>query len=137
MRIESNRPIRATSARRDDRSKVGSGSFADALGDTEPSAPASTAAAPGALASLLALQEMPDATARRRKAVARGDLLLDRLDELRLGLLSGSMPRERLADLARAVRGAREEVDDPRLAEILGDIELRAAVELAKLAEAV
>jgi hypothetical protein len=43
------------------------------------------------------------------------------------------MPRERLADLARMAQAARAEVDDPHLAAVLDEIDLRAAVELAKL----
>lgn len=39
----------------------------------------------------------------------------------------------RLEALAQLIRAKREQVDDPRLDEILGEIELRAAVELAKL----
>jgi hypothetical protein len=65
--------------------------------------------------------------------VQRGATLLDRLDELRLGLLAGVLPRERLDELARTARTARETVDDPRLSLILDDIDLRVAVELAKL----
>jgi hypothetical protein len=65
--------------------------------------------------------------------VQRGSTLLDRLDELRLGLLAGVLPRERLDELARIARTARDSVDDPGLSLILDDIDLRVAVELAKL----
>jgi hypothetical protein len=82
---------------------------------------------------LFALQEVPDATAGRKRALARGHRLLDRLDELRLGLLLGHIARDKLADLARLARDGGQEVDDPNLREILAEIELRAEVELAKL----
>jgi hypothetical protein len=59
--------------------------------------------------------------------------MLDRLDEIRLGLLSGAVSKERLVELSRLARARRADVDDPRLVEVLDEIELRAEVELAKL----
>ena len=99
-------------------------------------AAARTAAGPSgasSVAALIALQEVPDATARRARAVAAGHDLLDRLDELRLALLAGRMSPNRLAALAQSARARREGVADPRLAEVLDEIALRAEVELAKL----
>jgi hypothetical protein len=52
---------------------------------------------------------------------------------LKLGLLRGSISGERLAQLAQLARAGRALTDDPGLDEVLGEIELRAAVELAKL----
>jgi hypothetical protein len=60
--------------------------------------------------------------------------MLDELEQIRLGLLLGAIPRAKLEQLAQLVRARREQVDDPRLMAILDEIELRAAVELAKLA---
>jgi len=59
--------------------------------------------------------------------------MLDRLDDIRLGLLTGTVSKERLSELSRLARVRRAEVDDPRLVEVLDEIELRAEVELAKL----
>jgi hypothetical protein len=135
MRVEANRPIGPTATRRG--GKVGgSGSFADALA-SEPAAAPAGAAPVGGIGALFALQEVPDATVGRRKAIARGTQLLDRLSELQLGLLGGAIDRSSLADLAATVRAARAGTDDPRLQEVLDEIELRAAVELAKLSNAV
>jgi len=50
-----------------------------------------------------------------------------------LGLLMGTIPMAKLEQLAQLMRAKREQFDDPKLQEILDDIELRAAVELAKL----
>jgi len=136
MRVDGNRPIRPAATRRDDRSGVaGAGSFAAALG-TEPAAAASAAAPSSGTSALFALQEVPDATARRRKAITRASKLLDRLDSLQLGLLDGAIDPASLADLASAARAAREETGDPALQGVLDEIELRAAVELAKLTAA-
>jgi hypothetical protein len=69
-------------------------------------------------------------TAARRDASA----ILDRLDEIRLGLLGGSLSRSVLADLERTVRRDRAGISDPALRELCDQIALRARVELAKLA---
>ena len=134
MRIESNRSVKAAT-RRDDARRTGANgsSFADALDGFEAPAQTASAVSLGGVGGLLSIQEIPDATARRRQALARGDQLLERLDELRLGLLTGALSRQGLSDLARTVRETRATVDDPRLSGVLDEIELRARVELAKL----
>jgi hypothetical protein len=134
MRVESNRPLKPAAPRRGDRARdAGGPSFAEALSDGESAAPASSAAPPAGLTSLLALQEVEDPTARRRRSLQRGERLLDRLDEIRRGLLAGTMPRAALAQLRQELKETRAATLDPRLDEILAEIELRAAVELAKL----
>jgi len=133
MRVDGNGPIRPVATRRDDKSGVNAtGSFAAALGAEAAAAP-SAIVSTGGLGALFALQEMPDATARRRKAMARATKLLDRLDDLQLGLIDGAIDQASLGDLAAAARSAREATDDPALQGVLDEIELRAAVELAKL----
>ena len=133
MRVEGNRPIRPAATRRDEKSGVGApGSFAEVLGAEPAAAPAAIAPITAA-GALFALQEVPDATARRRKAMARATRMLDRLDTLQLGLLDGAIDAGSLADLAAAARSAREETGDAALQGVLDEIELRAAVELAKL----
>lgn len=83
---------------------------------------------------LFALQEVDDPlSGKKRRARARGDDILDRLDELRLGLLMGSIPLEKLHELSRVLQNRIGEIDDPRLQEILDEIDLRAQVEIAKL----
>ncbi len=84
-------------------------------------------------ASLLALQEVPDAAERRRQAVLRSTDILDELQQLRLGLLTGSVPRQRLQRLMKLLRDRPGGYADPQLDSIVADIEVRAAVELAKL----
>jgi hypothetical protein len=136
MRIESNRPVKAAAARRDEKAGTTSGATFSELLSSEPAAASASAAPVGGVGSLLALQEISDETARRRQASERGAAILDRLDELRLGLLSGTLGRDKLTGLAQAVRAARVTVADPRLQDVLDEIELRAEVELAKLASA-
>lgn len=85
------------------------------------------------LGAILALQDLPDPAERRRRAVRRGDGLLDRLELLRNDLLEGSMTPDALGRLRLAFDQQSEPVEDPALAEILAEIELRTAVELAKI----
>lgn len=138
MRVEWTPPLRRSAARRDDKAGSADGEkFAAALQE-EPPTPATTAPPKlNPLDALLSIQELPDALAGRRRAVQRGSSLLDRLEELRLGLLAGVVPRERLQQLAELAQSARDGVDDPRLADLLDEIDLRVAVELAKLDQTV
>lgn len=85
--------------------------------------------------ALLAAQSVDAADDQgRRKAQKRGEDILDRLDELRHGLLTGTLTMTQVQSLAAMVRTQRATVADPRLVQILDEIELRAEVELAKFA---
>jgi hypothetical protein len=88
------------------------------------------------LGSILAAQavdpdtgEAPSYEERRRRA-RRGEEILERLEEIRRGFLLGTIPKDRLATLAREKR---ERGADPLISQLLDEIELRAEVELAKL----
>ncbi len=83
--------------------------------------------------AIVALQGVDDSVTGNKKAVNRGQDLLERLEEIRHGLLIGAIPVERLKQLQITLSNMDVKAEDPKLAEILGDIELRAAVELAKL----
>jgi hypothetical protein len=63
----------------------------------------------------------------------RAQVMIDGLDDIRQGLLIGSIPRSKLTALVKVVREERDQAEDPKLSAILDEIELRAAVELAKL----
>jgi hypothetical protein len=132
MRIEWTPPLRRA-ARRGGKADSASEPFAAALDGDTAAAPATAPPGVGAVTGLLTVQEVPDELGRRHRAVQRGDAMLDRLDELRLGLLAGVLPRHRLEELTRLAKTAQEQVDDPRLAQLVDEIELRVAVELAKL----
>ena len=112
----------------------GGPSFADSVAD---SGDTGTAAVTGSnrlssLDALLPLQEISDQPDDKRRALQRGEELLDRLDDIRMGLLMGGIPRDRLKQLLNLVEQRRNAFRDPRLADLLDDIELRAKVELAK-----
>lgn len=83
--------------------------------------------------ALLALQSVDDAlSGRKRKAVRRGNKMLDLLESIRLGLLSGQMPSHILEQLQR-LSDQVEESGDERIDAVLAEIELRTQVEMAKL----
>lgn len=126
-------------ARRVDKSSAAPGAFKAALAETldGPSGVAS-ADAPTQIAgidALLLVQAVDDSTEReaRKRMLRRGEDILDKLEEVRHGLLMGTLPKEKLTELADMVRSRRESCQDPRLAALLDEIELRAEVEIAKL----
>ena len=133
MKVEGTKPGGAPPIRKDARSG-GTGGFAGVLrtGEPVPSAAVGAAAPVSGIEGLLALQEVDHATADQR-AAARGDEILDRLEDLRRGLLLGRIGPDRLGQLARLSRDASRQAGDPRLKAVLDEIELRAEVELAKL----
>jgi hypothetical protein len=81
--------------------------------------------------ALLALQSVEDPLFARRKAVRRGNALLDTLETIKADLLLGQVSEGRLNQLMALIGQARER-NLPGLDPILDDIELRARVELAK-----
>ena len=101
-----------------------------------PAAAATSAAAPAAsvgdVSALMALQGVEGPLEKRRRAVKRGGGILDRLDELKLGLLSGDGDDAVIERLGRILREERPDDGDPGLNAVLDQIELRAAVEMAK-----
>ncbi|MDP3657096.1 MAG: flagellar assembly protein FliX [Brevundimonas sp.] len=84
------------------------------------------------VSALMALQGVEDVTERRRRAIRRGGGLLDRLEELKLALLQGEAGEGALDRLTRTLREERPIDADPGLNSLLDQIDLRAAVELAK-----
>lgn len=136
MKIDRVSSAAATPKRRSDRAgRSKSAGFSKMLGtgDASGAGPVSGAGALGQVDALLSLQEVGNETDANRQGQRRGQELLDRLDELRLALLTGRLSVAVVERLANLVAARRAHVRDPRLAEILADIELRAAVELAKL----
>jgi hypothetical protein len=81
---------------------------------------------------LLSVQEVSDATSEESRGLRRGYDLLDILDSIRLGLLTGSIPESQLQRLVQNLKQRREITLDPVLERTIREIEVRAAVELAK-----
>ncbi|HEX5212013.1 MAG TPA: flagellar assembly protein FliX [Pseudolabrys sp.] len=82
--------------------------------------------------ALIALQGVEDPRERKKRAVNRGRKALDVLDTLKLAVLDGSVDPSTLMRLKVAAEGLTEETGDPGLDGVLGEIDLRVAVELAK-----
>jgi hypothetical protein len=110
----------------------GSGGF---IVDDGVQAARTAAAAPVAAASsldaLLALQAVEDPLFAKKKALRRGNALLDTLESIKADLLIGQVSEGRLNQLMALIGQARER-NLPGLDGVLDDIELRARVELAK-----
>jgi hypothetical protein len=82
--------------------------------------------------ALIALQGVDDPTERKKRAVAKGRNALDVLDSLKLGLIDGSVDQSTVARLKVAAEGLTDTSGDTGLDGVLGEIDLRVAVELAK-----
>lgn len=134
MKIDRFSGPKTAGARRSERSAPsGGGGFARALAEGPAQAGGPSGASPvNAVSALLSIQEVDDSTEGRRRARRRADDLLDRLEELRLALMLGEVPLAQLENLAQRLAQRQGSVDDPQLAQIINEIEIRAAVELAK-----
>lgn len=100
--------------------------------ESAPAAGAAPVAPSAALGAMLAAQGVDDPLAERQRATREGHDMLDMLEAIRRGLVTGAIPRERLGHLLAYARGRRGS-GDAALDDILAQIELRAMVELAKL----
>ena len=113
--------------------KAVDGSFDSLLEGEIKTDSASTNVKVTALDAIVALHEASAETSENKRAMERAKLMLDRLDDIRQGLLLGEIPRDNLQELTSTVRQVRETSLDMELNDVLDDIELRARVELAKL----
>jgi hypothetical protein len=131
-------PKDVSSGRKKEKASDGDGEFADRLRETHGAgdiSPTIDGGGVGAVGSVFALQEVPNSTDGQSRKMLRdyGSELLDRLEDLRIGILNGSFSKDRLAELAQNLRKKRQGSDDSKLNEIIAEIELRAEVEIAKL----
>lgn len=137
MKINGTGSVRTNAPRRKAGAEgSGAGDFAAQLGGARQSASPSVSGATqiGSVEALLALQSSGDASQSPRQAeIDRAEDLLDRLDQIRVGLLTGRMSRATLTSIVDHLAARRRDGVDPRLAGLIDDIELRAKVELAKL----
>ncbi len=86
----------------------------------------------GGIDALIALQGIEDPIERRRRAVKHGRRALDALDELKIGLLAGTFDQATMLRLKSVAADLRDTSGDDRLDQVLAEIDLRVAVELAK-----
>ena len=141
MRIDSKPPIAKTTAKmRTSRARrpQGSSDFSESIGSTNAggdSVVATEQIVP--LDSLLSVQQIDSQNLHdgQRNWVRRwGNEILEHLSQLREGLLTGNMPPERLARLQHSLDQRKQDITDQHLRQIVDEIELRARIEIAKIA---
>jgi hypothetical protein len=132
MRIENTARSGAVAGRGGASRGASSGGFFISDESAAPHAAAAQPTAPTAgIAALLALQAVEDPLFARKKAIRRGNALLDTLETIKADLLLGRVSEGRLNQLMVLIGQARER-GLAGLDHVLDDIELRARVELAK-----
>lgn len=113
------------------RTSGGDGFIVDSGAPAARTASAAPVAVASGLDALLALQAVEDPLFAKKKAVRRGNALLDTLESIKADLLIGQVSEGRLNQLMALIGQARER-NLPGLDGVLDDIELRVRVELAK-----
>ena len=94
--------------------RTSGGTFSlDQADESRPSGSTSSMRTIGGIDALMALQGVEDPTERRRRAVKRGRIALDALDELKLGLLAGTLDTAALARLKTAATDLASDSGDP------------------------
>ncbi|RME62269.1 MAG: flagellar assembly protein FliX [Alphaproteobacteria bacterium] len=136
MRIEGPKRARPATPAPKTAAKGGGDGFASALAQSDGAvrarAPA-TATPLAAVDAIMRLQAVEDATQGRSRGLVAAGAMLDALEDIRRGLLAGAIPAAKLRALVDALDAQRPPSLDPRLGQLLDDIDLRARVELAKL----
>lgn len=137
MKIQAPGSVRTNTPRRTAKTaNAGGASFASHIRNDAASSGAAVGGAAhiGSVEALLAVQaNVPTSRDGQSAAVSHAEDLLDRLDAIRVGLLTGRLTRTALEDIVHRLDTRRHGATDPRLAALVDEIELRAKVELAKL----
>lgn len=120
--------------------KAGDSNFGEFLSAAEEAEQTASGSSPmpameaGAINPFLALQEVSEEESKRQKSMQQGKQSLDMLDTLRREILTGQTSSKTIQRMQMQVEQIRANTPpDPKLQEIMGDIELRLAVEAAKL----
>lgn len=131
MKIEPGRNVGSSSSA-GKAGKTAAPGFAPATEAPQRAAAATPTGAVTSLDSILALQGAEDPMQRRSRQRRRGAEALDALEELEKGMLLGRAPGGLKARL-EALQGRSEKTGDEGLDAILNEIDIRLAVEAAKL----
>lgn len=119
------------------RLKKGGGSFDITATEEGPNAPQNPSSSPSLLFldGIMSLQGQTEKTEPfpTERTIERGEALLDILDRLHQDLLGGALSLETLEAIQNKIRLTPRDGKDPKLNTLIGEIELRLAVELAKL----
>lgn len=136
MKIQGPNSTSQVTSKRKTASSSASGGFsvdtASAASQAGAATSASAASSVQSIDAILALQGVEDATQAKKRATERAMNLLDVLDELKIALLEGGLPRAKLIALMNLLQTRRDQTHDAKLEAALNEVETRAAVELAK-----
>lgn len=137
MKIEGPGKSQQTSkTKKSSKTDKGDSSFSDFLVDKSDQAKGTQAAqsitSADALLSVQASDD-PGERAARQRMTNRADHILDKLERIRMHMLTGQLTVGDMIDIADMVARHRERVSDPALTAILDEIDLRAQIELAKM----
>jgi hypothetical protein len=132
MKIESGRAVEPTTGKRRAADPAAAGFAPQAEPAAARVAPAMSVAPAVGVDGVLALQADGFEPGRRARQVRRGEQALDRLAELAAGLLAGRADAQLRNDLA-SLQAQSAPTGEPGLDAVLQEIDIRVAVELAKL----
>lgn len=122
-----------SSSKRKSGARAGGETFTvETAGQAAAAIPTTGASSIQSVDAILALQSVGDYKEARKRATDRAMDLLDVLDELKLALLEGGVPKAKLVALMNLLQTRRDQTDDAQLEAALDEVETRAAVELAK-----
>lgn len=124
------------SKKKDSDAKVDSASFGSMLVSTASEAEENAAVhSISKVDSLIAAQAVEDPTEKKaqKRMRERAGNILDALDRIKVALLNGNLRFSHLENITHMIAVNRERINDPELAYLLDEIDLRAQVELAKL----
>ena len=128
----------ASSTRKASKPSADDGAFVEALRGTsgaETTEAAQATGGAGPVSGFFGVELTQDATDHRSRGLMMeyGNDLIDQLDRIRMGIMAGAISKDRLQDIARRLRERKITSDDPRLNDLVQDVELRVEVEIAKL----
>jgi hypothetical protein len=134
MRVSAPGQTQSPNVRRPER-RAGATGFSSLIAADEANATSANlqTQATASVGAILALQATDDATTGRKRAMQRATDMLAELEEIRRALILSDLPPQRLQAIANRLAKKEAAELDPVLQQILQDIELRVAVELAKL----
>ncbi|MCB1840432.1 MAG: flagellar assembly protein FliX [Alphaproteobacteria bacterium] len=125
----------ASQSKKSSASGADSVDFSQYIKSSQESPSVATAKAITNVDALLAVQAAEDPTERaaRQRMQDRSDKIIQGLEKIRLAMLSGDLTVGHMIDIADVVASHRERIQDPKLTDIMDEIDLRAQVELAKM----
>lgn len=125
--------------KKSEKKSSGDGVFKSLLGDGDSTSQGvSRGGASSHIASVDALlmaqaTEDPAQQKAQKRMRERAETLLDKLTDLKMAMLTGSITVGHMVSISDVVATHREKITDPQLSALLDEIDLRAQIELAKL----